>query len=408
MTELLKDPSLDIRGEIAEKSGVLDPLDKIWFHKTAGAVIDADRCVRCGSCVAACPSRSLGIDEEGNPTLLRMCTGCSNCWDFCPLAGLRTERLTTLWEGEGPAPTPLGRLMAAYRARAFAPAPESQDGGVATALLEALLEARSVDGVIVATRSGPQRGKAAVARTPEEVRAAAGSRYDQTLPLAHLDAAGEIGCKSLAMVGTPCQIAGLRALQRYGWGDRKVAANRVVVTIALFCTRSFDGQKLLLKLLRSGVNPRQMKKLDIRDGVLTVYGEKGESVFSRPVNEFRDSALRGCDECADFSGRLADISLGNVGSPAGFTSVLVRTPVGEAAWNAAAPRMLVEPLGDLAEVQRLERNNRRRAVRNLQRPYDPEGFLWVTYSEHLGAYLGTEREPKKSPPHRSHHYTTAC
>ena len=43
MKELPVDPSADVRDEIACKAGVPEPLNKTWFHKTAAAVIDADR-----------------------------------------------------------------------------------------------------------------------------------------------------------------------------------------------------------------------------------------------------------------------------------------------------------------------------------------------------------------------------
>src|SRR3712207_1579129 len=66
---------------------------KVWFWDLEKAVIDADRCVQCGVCVAACPSDSLGIGADDLPKLVKMCTGCSLCWDFCPRGGLRYEAL---------------------------------------------------------------------------------------------------------------------------------------------------------------------------------------------------------------------------------------------------------------------------------------------------------------------------
>ena len=65
---------------------------KVWFWDLEKAVIDADRCVQCGVCVAACPTDSIGIGEDDLPQLVKMCTGCSLCWDFCPRGGLRTSR----------------------------------------------------------------------------------------------------------------------------------------------------------------------------------------------------------------------------------------------------------------------------------------------------------------------------
>ena len=75
-------------------NGIPEPPGKVWFWELEAGVIDADRCIRCGTCVAVCPSNSIGIDEDTDlPELVKMCTGCSLCWDFCPRGGLRYEAL---------------------------------------------------------------------------------------------------------------------------------------------------------------------------------------------------------------------------------------------------------------------------------------------------------------------------
>ncbi len=80
-----------IRDEI---NGIAEPPGKTWFWELQAGVIDADRCIQCGTCVAACPSNSIGVNEDTDlPELVKMCTGCSLCWDFCPRGGLRYEAL---------------------------------------------------------------------------------------------------------------------------------------------------------------------------------------------------------------------------------------------------------------------------------------------------------------------------
>ena len=39
--------------------------------------------------------------------------------------------------------------------------------------------------------------------------------------------------------------------------------------------------------------------------------------------------MQGCSVCKDFSAELADISVGSVGSAAGYSTVLVRSGIGE-------------------------------------------------------------------------------
>lgn len=84
-----------------EMNGVAEPPGKTWFWELEAGVIDAGRCIECGTCVAVCPSNSIGVSEEGLPELVKMCTGCSLCWDFCPRGGLRYE---ALWPPSTPDP----------------------------------------------------------------------------------------------------------------------------------------------------------------------------------------------------------------------------------------------------------------------------------------------------------------
>ena len=56
----------------------------------------------------------------------------------------------------------------------------------------------------------------------------------------------------IAVVGTPCEIQGIRAMQSRRWPTGAHRIDAVVLTIALLCTKSFDYQGLMLQLLRDG------------------------------------------------------------------------------------------------------------------------------------------------------------
>src|SRR5918992_3566007 len=146
---------------------------KVWFWDLEKAVIDADRCVQCGVCVAACPTDSIGLGEDDLPKLVKMCTGCSLCWDFCPRGGLRHEATWKLgsashYENNGSGVEPgfkitgngeartvegIGRVHESYSARVDPMIEGAQDGGVVSALLVTLLEAGEIDGALVARES---------------------------------------------------------------------------------------------------------------------------------------------------------------------------------------------------------------------------------------------------------------
>jgi len=399
----IADPARDVRDDIMDAFGVPEMLDKIWFHKTASAVIDADRCVGCGACIAACPSKSIGVGSDGLPTLVRMCTGCSACWDYCPMAGFRPERLNHQSEED-----PVGPIQEAVSARAVERPDGAQDGGAVTALLTTLMERGHIDAVIMTQKLDAFVGSPILATSPEQIRSGAGSVYHQSEALAVLNERAPEHVERIAFVGTPCQISGLRAIQKFPWARRETLAHKVVLATGLFCTRSFDPKKLIPMVAGEGVNLGKVKKIDIREGKLVAAGESGEELMKKPVKDFHAASLKGCDECADFASLGADMVVGNIGSEPGTSTVLIRTDAGMEAWVKAAGAFEDAPIDDLSAVKRLALRNLDRAKKNLQREYDPEGSMWVSYTEHLEDYEGTEREAAPPPPFRSHHYTVAC
>ena len=463
---------------------------KVWFWELERAVIDAGRCVQCGVCIAACPSDSLGIGADDLPKLVKMCTGCSLCWDFCPRGGLRYEALGEViaelqtdeqWKLVGgvgavsphpppngyPAPSPsalerwgtaaadpvilrdeesrqsavgvgetrffasahlqndttpvighsngnghgrrrdnLAAARERFTARVNTPIPGVQDGGVVSALLIALLENGEIDGALVAKPSErePWKGVAHLAQTREDVIACAGSFYNQTLALGHLDLKKyDLPPKPrIALVGTPCEIQGLRAMQQrpFYWGASKVDA--VVLTVALLCTKSFDYEGLMLREIEAkrGISLQDIDKIDIIRGKLYLYDDDGVTLLEEPIRDFHGAALKGCDECADFLGVAADISVGSVGSEDGYSSVLIWTDAGCGAFQHVAPRLEIRELDRPQAIEKLDALDKSVAFKHLQRTYDPNAPLFIDYEEHVREYAGTDRAPVTYEPVR--------
>ncbi len=373
---------------------------KVWFWDLEKAVIDADRCVQCGVCVAACPTDSIGIGDDDLPKLVKMCTGCSLCWDFCPRGGLQYE---TTWKitGNSEARTieGIGHVEESYTVRVDPMIEGAQDGGFVSALLISLLEAGEIDGALVARESETERwkGEAFLARTPEEVRECAGSFYNQTLALGHVDFKGYDLPPNprIAVVGTPCEIEGIKAMQArpWTWGSSQVEA--ITLTIALLCTKSFNYEKLMLEEIRDkrGVDLDNVGRVDVMRGKMIVQDLDGETIFKEPIRDFHGAALKGCDECADFIGHAADISVGSVGSADGYSSVLIRSEEGLAAFEHVRPKLELRELDKPEALDKLDALDKRIAFNSLKRAFDPDAPLFIDFEEHLENYSGTDRAP---------------
>ena len=489
-----------------QMNGIAEAPGKTWFWELEAGVIDAGRCIQCGTCVAVCPSNSIGVNAQRNlPELVRMCTGCSLCWDFCPRGGLRYEALwppstlpdetdtggmpvnggvpaaagpvgmpgigisgagaagadadvavgggvavavavgragagagagagdgdagavaVAVGRGEGsrgrvplvarsgiadpywkltggPPADGLGAVSAQYAVRAAARPDGAQDGGVVSTILIAALAEGDIDGAVVSVpsrdRDEPWKGVPTVATTAAEIRAAAGSFYNQTMALAELDL-GRYDLPAhprLAVVGTPCEIQGLRAMQARRWpgGTGAHRVDAVVLAIALLCTKSFDYEALMLRELRDrrGVDLDRVAKVDVIHGRMLVEYRDGQMAVDEPIKAFHGAALKGCGECADFVGRCADLSVGSVGSLAGWSSVLVRTEAGRQALERARGRLDLRGLDDPAALERLDALDKRVADRTLRRKLDPDGPMFIEYAEHVACYEGTDRAP---------------
>jgi coenzyme F420 hydrogenase subunit beta len=413
-----------------EMNGISEPPGKTWFWELQAGVIDAGRCIQCGTCIAACPSNSIGIDEDIDlPELVKMCTGCSLCWDFCPRGGLRYESLwppsTTSSEEPdggaagtgavvradaadnywkitgGPPGDGLGAVHDAYSVRAGSRPDGAQDGGVVSALLIAALGAGDIHGALVTRPSDdpeePWKGVAHLATTAQEIIDAAGSYYNQTMALAELDLSRyDLPAKPrIAVVGTPCEIQGIRAMQSRRWPTGAHRIDSVVLTIALLCTKSFDYKGLMLQLLRDdrAIDIERVSKVDVIRGRMIVEYRDGEVAVDEPIKNFHGAALKGCDECADFLGRSADLSVGSVGAMDGWSSVLVRSERGKRALDNARGRLDFRELDNPGALVKLDTFDKRIAFDSLRREFDPDAPLFIDYAEHVANYQGSDRAP---------------
>ncbi len=303
------------------------------FGELEHKVISPEVCCRCGTCEAFCPRIE---QKENRPTLIDYDPLCGLCFAYCPRTFLDMGEIEPKLFGRvRTEDEALGIFRKAASAQAKAAAGSAQDGGVATALLVQALESGMIDCAVVTGRDEEWRTTARVARTPEEIISAAGTKYTISNSVFAVKEALEKGCEKIGFVGTPCQIQALRKVQLleepYEFGQEKIA-----LLVGLFCMENFDYDELMEGLVRGrfGLEPKNVARFEIKKGMFRVIDKAGQA-HEVKIEETDRYTFKGCGPCFDFSSELADVSVGSVGSPEGWSTVLTRTEIGEKLYSSA-------------------------------------------------------------------------
>ncbi len=113
-----------------------------------------------------------------------------------------------------------------------------------------------------------------------------------------------------------------------------------------------------------------MDKFEIKSGRF-IANKGDEELYNVRLSKVKELVRPCCHGCGDFTSEFADLSAGNVGSPDGWSTVVVRTQRGEDALKAAEKAGLVEikPIEEgksgLGLIKRLAKKKRRDAKKHL-------------------------------------------
>ncbi|MBI5458327.1 Coenzyme F420 hydrogenase/dehydrogenase, beta subunit C-terminal domain [Methanobacterium sp.] len=142
------------------------------FKDLKSDVIDVGSCVLCGACYYVCPENIVSI-EDRKPQLKGTCPEeCNLCYVACPRTYLSQEVLSRDLDQKA-----LGDYLKIVSARAEGV--DGQDGGVATAILNCILDENITDEVVVVDKmdDNPWKPEAILTSQTEEVIKAAGTKY---------------------------------------------------------------------------------------------------------------------------------------------------------------------------------------------------------------------------------------
>jgi len=332
-------------------------------------VVERGICGKCGGCVSFCSAGELNALEMGKNEVPRYinednCLKCGICYLICP----QTDTLNVELQEKFDWKPPIGDYQRITSAQTTNKDVKEvcTDGGVVTSLLLYLLERNLINGAVVSKKIGRFARKAIVARTPEEIIEAAGSTFSGSL---HLEELGgkyttytpilstvksleKSYLRDIAVVGTPCQINAIRKMQCLGI----IPAHLVKYTVGLFCIENFSFDDVAKEKLEKklDINLEDIVKLNIKDDFIISF-TKGVTIHV-PLGEVHEVARPACFACQDFSNEYADISVGGLGSPDGYTTALIRTELGASVYDEALRKGYIQerPLED-AEESRLEK-----------------------------------------------------
>ncbi len=324
-------------------------MEKDGFSLLKEEIIDPGFCVECGACTGFCNRLSLDT-EFGIPRLVKPCVnGCLNCYDHCPARALFNPSMVF---GDLERDPVLGPFTEIKAVRALNPdtRKRAQDGGAVTAILSAILERGKVDGAVVVERDRCWRPVPRIVSSIDELHSSAGSKYNPSPNLATLARAfRKMEIKSVAIVDVGCHIRGVRSLEYnllYNAGFSAYSDIRIY-TIGLFCSGSFIHHELFKTL---GKDPRTVKKMDLREGRFIVESDKSET---RGLDEIEGSLMPSCSFCGDYTAELADLSVGSIGSPKGYSTVISRSLMGWGMLRDAEQRGYAESDSDLVDIKAL-------------------------------------------------------
>lgn len=305
-------------------SNIVDEKDfnKNMEYKWAlNQIVDSKLCAKCGTCSVVCPNSIIGFDET--PYLKEECLRRGNgmCQEVCP-------RMTT---GQYEIRSRLNLNEEYYFGKSLHI--KGQSGGYVTNFLKFLIRDKKIDGVVVV---GDDNWKpvSLIITDEEGLNDTTRSKYSIS-SLQAVRTAGEMGLEKIAVVGLPCQVAGLRNIQYHpylakhdyerGRNGKPAKLPKIEYVIGLFCTEKFEHEELLRVLKEKNINIKDVVKFDVKGPNFVVKTDKKE--FKIKLSEIKPSS--GCMMCKDFDAELADISFGDKGSPEGYTTVITRTKKGE-------------------------------------------------------------------------------
>ena len=331
---------MNIRGEAKLKHGASQlraVRDLIAYNDLKKHVIDLGFCTLCGACEAACPVHALKV-EGGKVNYIHDCSEylefCPICYDVCPhTESLLSEALGFITDAPHRRES-LGYYRKVLLAQAVDPRLRelSHSGGVVTAVLMNSVKKGFIDSAIVsrAEKETPLKLQPSISLVPDDLFSAVDATYSPSaVASAFGKAVHEYGKTKIAFVGTPCQVLALRKLE--AWEHKIMDSLKLI--IGFICLWTFSLSHLFDELKKTyKIKPHEIEKVTLEEEYTIHMKEKTVRI---PITEVKKHILGGCLTCLDYTSQLADLSIGGAYPLNDWSTVIIRTEVGEEIFDDA-------------------------------------------------------------------------
>ncbi len=248
------------------------------------AVLKSGLCIGCGICAYSDAIGTMGYSErhaQSIPVLTKQNDSNRAAFALCPGKGYDLIADSDVLFNQAPYDLDLGHVYSSCAAHANDKdvLTKASSGGVMAQIAIFLLERHLVDRVLVTHfHYGPSPRTACIlASTRREIINSQGSKYcpvDLSLAVREI----KTGNFKVAVLGTPCQIAGIRNIEKH---DPLFSA-KVVIAISTFCggIKSYHNVDLLAR--RHGIEPSNVTSFRFRGngqpGSLLIQDRHGKAV----------------------------------------------------------------------------------------------------------------------------------
>ena len=239
-----------------------------------------------------------------------------------------------------------GPFRQMHQARLRQPLPGAQWTGITTRIAQRLLETGQVDAVIAMAPhpDDPWRPMPVVVTRAEDMALCRGMRMGYAPLIALVEPALKRGHKRLAVIGIPCQIYALRAIQPQLESEHGLQALHV---IGIPCSDNTTTERFHQFLELVADRPQDVTYLEFRADYRVEMRTRDGAVRTIPFLQLPLSKLPPdffpltCRTCVDYTNTLSDLTVGYMGGQ-GSQWLLVRNPRGQA---------LLDLLGDEVQCQ---------------------------------------------------------